>query len=535
MLLFLSACWSPPVTPEAREAPPPAATFVAPGRAGGTTPRLIPDGDGVLYTWQEPGPEGGGTVWIARWSDGSWSQPAVITRGPEVLVNWADFPSAIRGGDGALYAWWYRAGSGHAYDLEVARSPEGVAWSPLGRPYPDGAPGEYGFASAVVHPDGIRLVWLDGRASPTALRSAVVTAGGFRDDAVVDPRTCDCCATDAVIAGAAPLVVWRDRSEAEIRDIASARWDGAWTSAPLPGDGWEIRGCPVNGPAVAAHDAVVAAAWFTGAGDAQRVMAAFSTDAGRTFGPGVEVAGPTPGVHPVGRVDVALDADDTALVTWLSAEGQDGAVRIRRVAASGAVGEPIAVGASGTARASGFPTMAVVDDTVWVAWTGPSGVVSERVPLADVPQVSGKPAESQAPTITARLPDFRGTAADGAARASTDLAGRPVLLNVWATWCGPCRQELPDLAAFAKAHPDLRVVAVSVDGPAAGPAVWSLAGKAAPGLEVWHGAPGTSEALGVSALPRTILYDGAGARVWASTGRFDPEAAELTDAFAELR
>ncbi|MXV44548.1 redoxin domain-containing protein [Saccharibacter sp. 17.LH.SD] len=42
-------------------------------------------------------------------------------------------------------------------------------------------------------------------------------------------------------------------------------------------------------------------------------------------------------------------------------------------------------------------------------------------------------------------------------------AGQPYLLHLWATWCVPCREELPQLAAFLKAHPDLPIVPVAMD------------------------------------------------------------------------
>jgi len=43
--------------------------------------------------------------------------------------------------------------------------------------------------------------------------------------------------------------------------------------------------------------------------------------------------------------------------------------------------------------------------------------------------------------------------------------GRPMVVNFWATWCGPCREEQPRLHAWAKAHPEARMVWVSLDLP----------------------------------------------------------------------
>ena len=64
------------------------------------------------------------------------------------------------------------------------------------------------------------------------------------------------------------------------------RFDGAnWSApAPLSRDGWQIGACPVNGPALAAHERSLTLAWFTQANDEPRVWAKRSADFGATFG-----------------------------------------------------------------------------------------------------------------------------------------------------------------------------------------------------------------------------------------------------------
>ena len=72
-------------------------------------------------------------------------------------------------------------------------------------------------------------------------------------------------------------------------------------------------------------------------------------------------------------------------------------------------------------------------------------------------------------TVGAKAPDFSARTLDGSAKVKTlaDYEGDVVLLNIWATWCGPCRIEMPSMQALERAlgpH-GLKIVAVSVDDP----------------------------------------------------------------------
>ncbi|EEL55018.1 AhpC/TSA [Bacillus cereus Rock4-2] len=59
-------------------------------------------------------------------------------------------------------------------------------------------------------------------------------------------------------------------------------------------------------------------------------------------------------------------------------------------------------------------------------------------------------------------PDFTLTKLDGINVKLSDLKGKKVILNFWATWCGPCQQEMPDMEAFYKEHKEnVEILAVN--------------------------------------------------------------------------
>jgi cytochrome c biogenesis protein CcmG, thiol:disulfide interchange protein DsbE len=71
------------------------------------------------------------------------------------------------------------------------------------------------------------------------------------------------------------------------------------------------------------------------------------------------------------------------------------------------------------------------------------------------------------------VPEFGAPLLDGDSLHLASLRGQPVLLNIWATWCAPCREEMPALQALHEEYGPrgLRIIGVSVDSRGAEPAI----------------------------------------------------------------
>lgn len=375
---------------------PPALTvaqssLASPAGDGSGEPYLSSGPDGVYLSWLEPSAAGGHELRMAMYDGRSWSETRTVTQGEDFFVNWADFPSISVGTDGTLWSHWLqRSGAGtYAYGVRVARSGDGGhTWSEPWTPHDDASETEHGFVSTTPLPGGMGFAWLDGReyaegadgeAAPMEMtlryRFGAVD-GGHGPEALVDGRVCDCCQTASSLTENGPVIVYRDRSPAEIRDIYISRLvDGAWTEgAAVHDDGWEIAGCPVNGPAVVARGSEVAVAWFTAPDDVPRVKVAFSHDAGATFGPPTVVDDG----NPAGRVDLLMTQDGSALVTWIERTGgEDAEIRIKRVRPDGTASSGATLSTSSSERASGFPRLAEAPDgSLILAWTDVSGATS---------------------------------------------------------------------------------------------------------------------------------------------------------------
>ncbi len=162
----------------------------------------------------------------------------------------------------------------------------------------------------------------------------------------------------------------------------------------------------------------------------------------------------------------------------------------------------------------------------WLARVLPfAGVALFAYGLAVTREHREKPAGSEAPAFTLR-------SVEGAPVSLASLRGRPVLVNFWASWCPPCRAELPDLQALAVSQDGcLEVVGVALQsgGPEDVAAFARRRGVAYPLL---MGDDAVARAYGVEALPRSVLVDAQGRIVRSWDGQIDP--ARVRDAVRAL-
>lgn len=350
-------------------------------------PELNATHDGrIILSWVEKIGEKRYALRTSTRDGEGWSEPRGVASGENWFVNWADFPSVIALQDGSLAGHWLvKSGSStYAYDVNIARSSDGgKTWSKPIVPHRDNTKTEHGFVSLIPLPDGrLGAVWLDGRNTKDmkesdehepapesmTLRYAALDANGkLADEVQLDERVCECCQTSAAFTSDGPIAVYRDRSPTEVRDIFIVRQgSGGWTAPkPVYSDNWEIKGCPVNGPSVAADGRRVVVAWYTAANDAPRVKLAFSDDAGSTFRAPIEVDEG----NAVGRVDAVLLPDGSALVCWMSGTVESGAIKVRRIRPDGALGPSSVIAETDISRSSGFPRMARLGDEVHFTWT----------------------------------------------------------------------------------------------------------------------------------------------------------------------
>ena len=344
-------------------------------------PYLFTDKNGLVYlSWIEKIKETS-FLKFSSLSDNEWSKPRIIASGNNWFVNWADYPMLASDGEGNMIAHILEKSENGTYTYDVkllTSSDKGVNWSPSGILHDDGKKAEHGFVSLLPHKENYFISWLDGRNTTTeggtehgdehhgamSLRAATVNKTGLKSDEwELDNRVCDCCQTSAALTANGPVVVYRDRSEEEIRDISIVRLvNGQWTQPmPIFSDNWKISGCPVNGPRADALGNSLAIAWFSSPDKIGRVQVIFSNDGGATFNPPVKINDS----ETIGRVDLLMLEDKSAMVCWM--EGSE--IKAARVYSDGKKDPSVVIASSSESRSGGFPQMTKSGNGIVFAWS----------------------------------------------------------------------------------------------------------------------------------------------------------------------
>jgi thiol-disulfide isomerase/thioredoxin len=147
------------------------------------------------------------------------------------------------------------------------------------------------------------------------------------------------------------------------------------------------------------------------------------------------------------------------------------------------------------------------------------------VPPAPAGKLDRSRAGKAAPQIEFQDPD-------GETVTLASFEGKPVLLNFWATWCGPCVKEMPTLDRLAARQGGrLQVIALSQDDGGREKVDAFMAKAKLSAIEPYTDSKlAAMGALGVEVLPTTILFDAKGLEIWRVTGELDwtsPKAAAL--------
>jgi len=164
-------------------------------------------------------------------------------------------------------------------------------------------------------------------------------------------------------------------------------------------------------------------------------------------------------------------------------------------------------------------------------------------PSGPAPRAPAPPGRGMVGTATARpggerppsqaipdtLPDIAFTDRRGISRRFSDWRGRPLLVNFWASWCGPCREETPLLERLSRQRaPQVQVIGVAVDSRAAVLDYARHAGIRYPLLIGERPGLQAVQALGMEAVfPFSVFVDARGHIVTLKIGKLGPDQAAL--------
>ncbi len=368
----------------------------SPSATNSSLSRVVTDNKGQVYlSWVTEADEMS-TLNYSKMHNGAWSTPEVISQGGNWFNNWADFPSLLVNENNMTAHWLKMNDKGHSYHVSAAfYTAENKRWENSIIIQNHGIKTESGFVSMLpMSQDRTFITWLNERepvgggdeSGVMTLRAGIFDrAGKTLNEWELDSKVCDCCQTSAAMSSTGPIVVYRDRSDEEIRDTYITRYvNGKWTQpTTVHNDGWKIAGCPVNGPSISAQGDYVAVSWFTAKDNIPKVQLAFSTDNGESFSSPVRVASQTTN----GRLSTTFLENGNLAVSWMDVDGRDAKVMLSLYSVAGKLLDTTHVANTSASRRSGFPVIDSVANDVYITWTNTK---EAQVRVARVSNANGK-------------------------------------------------------------------------------------------------------------------------------------------------
>jgi len=344
-------------------------------------PNLVSYNGSLSLSWISSKEENKAFLNYSQYKKGRWIKPQVIASGSDWFVNWADFPAHAINQDLIITSHLKKSASG-TYTYDVILNLQKLSGEKIRENFllnTDGVKAEHGFVSIMANNEkGFFITWLDGRNTiekklegdhkPMTIRFAEITdKGDVIKESELDASTCDCCQTSIAITNDGPIVVYRDRSEEEVRDIYSVKnINGTWEKPnAVHDDGWIINGCPVNGPKVAVNSKNLAVSWFTVSNNHPLVNVSFSKNNGNSFGAPLKVNDH----DAIGRVDVAFLNDEEVIVSYMEVDDIGTYLRIKKVSFDGKISEPITISKIDGGRNTGVPQLEIIDSEIFIVWT----------------------------------------------------------------------------------------------------------------------------------------------------------------------
>ena len=291
-----------------------------------------------------------------------WSSPGSIVRGvPFLAFEWPEyFPTLAVGENGRATAVWFVGHAAHNVERAafVSQTLDGGKKWDNARPLTREETTSIEFAALVTLADGrVLAAWIDGRdfekREKRVMQLFARVLGESGPDLLIDPSMprFSRLSLSAFPDGGA-LLAYHGLNDDQRITVRTARfkgraWDESRTLDPDVGR--------ATGPRLASDGGRVAAAWFTAADNAPRVLASFSPDAGTRFLLRLRMDRG----KPVGHVDTLILRDGAMLVTWLET---DGSLWLRRITPDFTADEPIALAPAGTLSVKTNPRLALLRD-----------------------------------------------------------------------------------------------------------------------------------------------------------------------------